>query len=104
MPILFLIVGLVLLVLFLTYFQKGASIDAQKIFWRFVLFIIVPAALFYLIILGRSLPALLVMFVVLPFIVHEIKSLRKAGKDDVIEGEVKDMGEIEEVEDKDKEA
>jgi hypothetical protein len=96
MPILFLIVGLVLLVLCLTYFQKGASIDAQKIFWRLILFVIIPAALFYLLLLGRIVPALLVMFVVSPFIVSEIKSLRKVGAEDVIEGEVKDMGEIEE--------
>jgi Ca2+/Na+ antiporter len=82
MPILFLIAGLILLVLFLTFFQKGVSPDAQKTFWRFVLFFVVPAALFYLIILGRSLPALLVLFIVLPMIVKEIKSLRKQGKDD----------------------
>lgn len=82
MPILFLITGLILLVLFLTFFQKGVSPDAQKTFWRFVLFFVVPAALFYLIILGRSLPALLVLFIVLPMIVKEIKSLRKQAKAD----------------------
>lgn len=80
MPILFLITGLILLVLFLTFFQKGASIDMQKTFWRFVLFLVVPAALFYLLILGRSLPALLVLFIILPLIVKEIKSLRKEGR------------------------
>lgn len=77
MPILFLITGLILLVLFLTYFQKIATLDMQKTFWRFVLFVIVPASLFYLLILGRALPALLVLFIVLPLIVKEIKSLRK---------------------------
>jgi hypothetical protein len=91
MPILFLITGLILLVLFLTFFQKGASIDVQKTFWRFVLFVIVPAALFYLLILGRSLPALLVLFVILPLIVKEIKSLRreKRGEDDIAQDNAK---------------
>ena len=61
----------------------------QKTFWRFVLFVVVPAALFYLLILGRALPALFVLFIVLPMIVKEIKSLRKEerGDSEQIEGD-----------------
>lgn len=77
MPILLLVFGIALLLFFLIVFQKNATVSLQKTFWRFVLFVIIPAVLFYLIILGRSLPALLVLFIVLPLVVGEIKSLRK---------------------------
>ncbi|MAH06039.1 MAG: hypothetical protein CL561_10830 [Alphaproteobacteria bacterium] len=79
MPILLLGAGIILLGVFLVFFQKGSTIDAQKALWRFVLLIIIPLALFYLILLGRSLPALLVLFIVAPLVVKEIKSLRTEG-------------------------
>ncbi len=77
MPILLLGAGIILLGVFLVFFRKNSNIDAQKALWRFVLLIIIPLTLFYLIILGRALPALLVLFIVAPMIVKEIKSLRK---------------------------
>ena len=75
MPILLLGAGIILLGVFLVFFQKGSTIDAQKALWRFVLLIIIPLALFYLILLGRSLPALLVLFSVAPL--DPMKKMRK---------------------------